>query len=662
MSKNLEEYRLEEPNKVIHALKDPRYTQEEGIDYDEVFALVARIVAITLFLAYASFKNFMVYQIDVKSAFLYGKIKEELYVCQPPRFKDPNFPDRVYKVEKALYRLHQALRAWYETLSTYLLENRFQRRTIDKTLFIKRHKGDILLIQVYVDDIIFGSTKKELCNAFEKLMHEKFQMSSMGELKFFLRLQKFGFTEVKTASTLMETHKPLLKDEDGEDVDVHMYRYQVNPKASHLHAMKRILSFEIADTHNMVAFLEKPTESVGFKEIVDFLNAHPIRYALTVNPTIYVSCIEQWSTAKTKTINKETQYTCLYVDGKKIVITNQSVRRDLQLADEEGGGPGCQETIRDIIAQTRFENVSKTSSNSLLAGVNTPRSDEDSLKLKELIELSRVASSGEESLGEDDASKQGRKIVDIDADEGVTLVDETVENHGRFNDEEMFDVGVLDSEEVFASVEQEVVAVKEVHVEEVVKVVSTAEVTTTGIEVTTVSATTTTANDLTLAQTLMEIRSARPKSLRSLQRRKNKIRLDEEAAQRLQTKLQAELEEEDMLAREKEEEANIALIESWDNVQATIDADYQMAEQLKAQEQEEAEEKRNKPPTKSQQRSIMCTYLKNIEGYKPKSLKNKSFDAIQKLLDRAYKRVNTFEDFKTELVEGSEKRAGEELM
>ncbi|GKC31913.1 putative ribonuclease H-like domain-containing protein [Tanacetum coccineum] len=150
------------------------YTQEEGIDYDKFFVPVARNEAIRLFLAYASFKDFVVYQMDVKIAFLYEKIKEEVYVCQPPGFKDPDCPDRVYKVEKALYGLHQALRAWYETLSTYLLDNRFQRGKIDKTLFIKRHKGDILLVQVYVDDIIFGSTKKELCIAFKKLMHEKF--------------------------------------------------------------------------------------------------------------------------------------------------------------------------------------------------------------------------------------------------------------------------------------------------------------------------------------------------------------------------------------------------------------------------------------------------------------------------------------------------------
>ncbi|GJU69902.1 putative ribonuclease H-like domain-containing protein [Tanacetum coccineum] len=236
------------------------YTQEEGIDYDEDFAPVARIEAIRLFLAYASFKDFVVYQMDVKSAFLYGKIKDEVYVCQPPGFEDPEFPNNVHK------------RGW-----------------IDKTLFIKRIKGDILLVQVYVDDIIFGSTKKELCTEFEKLMHKRFQMSSMGKLTFFLSLQvtqkddgifisqdkyvdeilkKFSFLIVKTASTPMETSKPLLKDAEAEDVDVQLYRsmigslmyliasrpdilfvvcacarFQFKPKVSHLHVVKRIFRY-----------------------------------------------------------------------------------------------------------------------------------------------------------------------------------------------------------------------------------------------------------------------------------------------------------------------------------------------------------------------------------------------------------------------------------
>nr|GEY44636.1 retrovirus-related Pol polyprotein from transposon TNT 1-94 [Tanacetum cinerariifolium] len=152
------------------------HTQEEGIKFEEVFAPIARIESIRLFLAYASFMGFMVYQMDVKSAFLYGTIEKEVYVCQPLGFEDPDHPDKVYKVVKALYGLHQAPRAWYETLATYLLENGFQRGHIDQKLFIKKQKGDILLVQIYVDDIIFGATNKDLRKSFEKLMKDKFQM------------------------------------------------------------------------------------------------------------------------------------------------------------------------------------------------------------------------------------------------------------------------------------------------------------------------------------------------------------------------------------------------------------------------------------------------------------------------------------------------------
>nr|GFB79588.1 hypothetical protein [Tanacetum cinerariifolium] len=126
---------------------------------------------------------------DVKSAFLYGTIDEEVYVMQPPRFHDPVYRAKVYKVEKAMYGLHQAPRAWYGTPSKYLLKNGFQRGTIDQTLFIRRQREDFILIQVYVDDIIFGSSNPQLCREFEALMHEKFQMSVMGELNFFLGLQ-----------------------------------------------------------------------------------------------------------------------------------------------------------------------------------------------------------------------------------------------------------------------------------------------------------------------------------------------------------------------------------------------------------------------------------------------------------------------------------------
>ncbi|GJU08813.1 putative ribonuclease H-like domain-containing protein [Tanacetum coccineum] len=189
-------------------------------------------------------------EMDVKSAFLYRKIEEEVYVCQPLGFKDPDFPDRVYKVEKALYDLHQAPRAWYETLSTYLLDNGFQRGKIDKTFFIRRVKSDILLVQVTT------SEAEEIWDFYQSSKY-------VTEI-----LKKFGFTDVKTPSTPMETHKPLLKDADGKDVDEHLYRtmigslmyltssrpdimfvvcdcarYQVNPKVSHLHAVKRIFRY-----------------------------------------------------------------------------------------------------------------------------------------------------------------------------------------------------------------------------------------------------------------------------------------------------------------------------------------------------------------------------------------------------------------------------------
>ncbi|GJY58416.1 putative ribonuclease H-like domain-containing protein, partial [Tanacetum coccineum] len=241
------------------------HRQEEGIDYGEVFAPVVRIKAIRLFLAYASFMGFLVYQMDVKSAFLYETIEEEVYVTQPPRFKDPDHSDKVYKVVKALYRLHQATRAWYETLANYLLRNRFNRGKIDQTLFIKKQKGDILLVRVYVDDIIFGSTNMELW--LEVLQKEDGIFISQDKYVAKI-LKKFNYSDVKSASTPVDLEKPLVKDGDADDVDVHLYRsmigslmyltasrpdimfavcacarFQVTPKTSHLLAVKRIFRY-----------------------------------------------------------------------------------------------------------------------------------------------------------------------------------------------------------------------------------------------------------------------------------------------------------------------------------------------------------------------------------------------------------------------------------
>ncbi|GKB52840.1 putative ribonuclease H-like domain-containing protein [Tanacetum coccineum] len=627
------------------------YTQEEGIDYDEVFAPVARIKAIRLFLAYASFKDFVVYQMDVKSAFLYGNIEEEVYVCQPPGFEDPDFPDKVYKVEKALYGLHQAPRAWYETLSTYLLDNRFERGKIDKTLFIKRHKGDILLVQVYVDDIIFGSTKKELCNH-------------------------------------------LLKDEDGEEVDVHMYssmigslmyltssrpdimfavcacaRYQVNPKVSHLHAVKRIFRYLKG------CALHKEHQS-RFKSISG-LTSH-----------------------------------CL-MDGKKIIITESTVRRDLQLEDAEGVDCLPNSTIFEQLTligskTTTWNEFSSTMASAIIClanptdPYNTPtfiqpstsqpqkkqklrkpkrkdtqipqssgltehvadkavykelddslvrvattasslEAEQDSVldlektettRAEEIVILKRTVKKlehkkrsrthglkrlykvgltarvepfrDEESLGED-ASKQ-RRINVIDADEDITLV----------NDQDiadMFDVNTLTGDEVLA--EQEVatkdvnltidevtlaqarVALKSVKpkvkanvVEEPSVPVSTdrtkvsaATTTTTtiiptprkGIVITELGTSTTTTTISSQPSQAKVQDKGKEKMIEPEKplKKKDQISFDKQEA----IKLQDEFDEEERLAREKDE-ANVALTEEWDDIQAKVDDDYQLAQRL----------------------------------------------------------------------------------
>ncbi|GJV40561.1 putative ribonuclease H-like domain-containing protein [Tanacetum coccineum] len=500
------------------------YTQEEGIDYDE--------------------------------------IEEAVYVCQPLVFKDPDFPDKVYKVEKALYGLHQDPRAWYETLSTYLLDNGFQRGKIGKTLFIKRHKGDILL------------------------------MSSIGELTFFLGLQvkqkkdgifisqdkyveeilkKFRFTEVKTTSIPMETQKPLPKDEDGEEVDVHMYRsiigslmyltssrpnimfavcacagYQVNPKASHLHVVKRIFSDYAG------ASLDRKSTTGGCQ----FLGCRLISWQCK-KQTVIDDGKAFWNGIGVNT------------DGKKIIINESSVRRDLKLEDKEdeavhkelgdslvraattassleaeqnsgnitktrskatlnessslgttsSGGPRCQETIGDTIAQTRVLDLEKT---------KTSQANEISTLKRRVKKLEKKDRSRTHKL------KRLYKVV-------------------------------------------------------LLVIVSTASAATTVSAATTTTAIIKTVDDITLAQALEEMKSTKPKKkgvviqelepVKPMNKKDQIIRVDEETA----LNLQAEFDEEERLAREKakkEEEANIALIETWDDMQVKIDVGHQLAERI----------------------------------------------------------------------------------
>nr|GEW75462.1 hypothetical protein [Tanacetum cinerariifolium] len=285
----------------------------------------------------------MVYQMDVKSAFLYETIEEEVY----------------------------APRAWYETLAAYLLENGSHRGKIDQTLFIKKHKGDILLVQIYVDDIIFGVTNKDLCKSFEKLMKNRFQMSSMGELTFFLGLQvkqkkdgifisqdkyvaeilkKFGLTEGKSASTPIDTEKPLLKDPDGEDVDVHIYRsmigslmyltssrpdimfavcacarFQVTSKALQLHAVKRIFRYLKGKPRLGLWY---PNDSPF--DLVAYSDSDYAVVATSSTEAKYVaaaSCCAQ--------SNDVTRLQAL-VERKKLVITEDAIRDVLCLDDANG--------------------------------------------------------------------------------------------------------------------------------------------------------------------------------------------------------------------------------------------------------------------------------------------------------------------------------------
>jgi hypothetical protein len=224
------------------------YTQVEGLDFGETYAPVARLEAIRILLAYAYAHNIKLYQINVKSAFLNGYIQEKVYVEQPPGFKDYKQPNHVYKLRKALYGLKQAPRVWYERPRDFLLSKGFTMGKVDTTLFTKKIGKDLIVLQIYVDDIIFGSTNQDFCVEFRKMMANEFEMSMIGELSYFLRLQikqmkngtfvsqgkyikdmlkKFGMEDAKGSSTLMGTSGGLDSDMSGNMVDQKMYRSMI---------------------------------------------------------------------------------------------------------------------------------------------------------------------------------------------------------------------------------------------------------------------------------------------------------------------------------------------------------------------------------------------------------------------------------------------------
>ncbi|GJY93572.1 retrovirus-related pol polyprotein from transposon TNT 1-94 [Tanacetum coccineum] len=289
------------------------YRQEEGIDFEESFAPVARMEAIGIFLEYAAHKSFTVFQMDVKTAFLHGTLKKDVYVYQPQGFIDADHPSHVYKIKKALYGLKQAPRVWYDELSMFLLQNHFFKGTIDPTLFIRRFDDDILVVQVYVDDIIFGSTHLRYTQLFFDLMKIRFKMSMMGEMMFFLGLQvnlspcgifinqsnyvleifkKYGMETCDPVGTPMDIKDKLDLDQNGTLVDATKYhsmigalmyltssrpdivhatclyaRYQAKPTQKHLKEVKRIFRY-LWGTVNMGLWYMKDSgfELTGFSD------------------------------------------------------------------------------------------------------------------------------------------------------------------------------------------------------------------------------------------------------------------------------------------------------------------------------------------------------------------------------------------------------------
>nr|GEV75905.1 hypothetical protein [Tanacetum cinerariifolium]GEV77875.1 hypothetical protein [Tanacetum cinerariifolium] len=586
---------------------------------------IVRIKAIRLFLAYASLIRFMVYQMDMKSAFLYERIEEEVYMCQPLRFEDLDHPDKFYKVVKTLYGLYQAPRAWYETLAKYLLGNGFHRGKIDQTLFIKRQKRDILLVQVYIDDIIFGSTKKELY--------------------------------VKSSNTLVDIEKTLVKDADGDDVDVHLNRSMIG-------SLMYLTASRPDNIDYAGACLDIKSTTGGYQ----FLGSRLISWqckkqtviATSTTKAEYVdaaSCSRQVLWIQNQMLDYGVKS---LEDGVKFLMFLRFVQ---VLLDSQVEGLVKHKEIYVTPSHTKKiftnmkrrgkdfsdEHVTTTSNDLLLSG-------EDRLKLTELMKLctqlqlrvialettkanqaleirslkrrvkklekkgskkthklkrlykigssTRVKSSKDVGLvDQEDASKQGRMIVDLNADEGVTLEVNTAE------------------------------------------VVTTADevVATAGVEVSIAAITSQISMDeITLAKALIDIKTSKPKAKgiakekgkakmiepEKLLKRKDQIMIYEEVAKNLEAHMQAKLEEEERLARQKEEKSNIALIESWDNTQAMMDANYELR----------VKKIRSKPPTKTQKRNQTCTYLKNMANYKHIKGNEKPAEGSEKVAEGSSKR------------------------
>nr|GEW16713.1 hypothetical protein [Tanacetum cinerariifolium] len=412
------------------------YRQEEDIDYDEVFALVARIKVIRLFLAYVPFMDFIVYQMDVNSAFLYGTIEEEVYVSQPPDFVDPEFSGRVYKVEKALYGLHQAPRAWYQTLSTYLLDNEFKRGKIDKTLFIKQIKNDILLVQVYVDDIIFGSTKRPdimfaVCTCLRFQVQLKvFHMHAVKRIFRYLKGQPtLGLWYPKDSSLELIAYSD--SNYAGASLDrksttrgcqflgSRLISWQCKKQTIVANSTNEAKYIAASNCYGQVLWLQNQLLDYGYNFMMTKIHVDIESAICMVKNHVYHSktkhieirhhfirdfyekrliemvkihadynvadlLTKAFDVTSSKTINSVKQIHAI-VDGKAVVISESSVRSDRLFDNEDGITCLTNDDIFENLALMGYEPLSTKLT--FQKGGYTPRSDEGRLKLEELIDL-----------------------------------------------------------------------------------------------------------------------------------------------------------------------------------------------------------------------------------------------------------------------------------
>jgi hypothetical protein len=323
------------------------YTQVEGLDFGETYASVARLESIRILLAYATHHDFKLHQMDVKSAFLNGPL-QEVHVEQPSGFEDSRFPNHVYKLHKTLYGLKQSPRAWYECLKDFLLKNGFEIGKADSTLFIQRNGNDIIVCQIYVDDIIFGSTNDKFCEEFSGIMTKIFEMSMMGELKFFLgfqikqmkegtflcqseyvkdMLKRFDMADSKPIKTPVALNGYLDLNEEGKSVDQKVFRsmigsllylcasrpdimlsvcmcarFQANPKECHLMAVKRIFRY-LVHTPNLGLWYPKDStfDLLGYSDS-DYAGCKVDRKSTTETCQFLGRSLVSWSSKKQNSV------------------------------------------------------------------------------------------------------------------------------------------------------------------------------------------------------------------------------------------------------------------------------------------------------------------------------------------------------------------------